>query len=303
MKKSRLRPVPRHRSFRLSKKKLKQAKPVPGAPKLLKQTYILIKNNKKLLLGLALFNALITFIFIQGLGSAFSTQEFKQNIQDIFGNELGKVTTGITLFGYLLGTAGSGANEGSAAYQIFLTVISSLAIIWLVRQLLAGDVPKIRDGFYKGMYPLIPFMLIIFVIGLQLIPLLIGNLIYGTVIQNGLAVSFIEKAIWLLIYLLLAMLSLYLITSSVFALYISTLPDMTPMKALRSARELVLHRRTGIALRFIALPIILLIINAIIFIPLLLLSAVAAQVLFTVMISLSLVIFHTYMYLLYRSLL
>ncbi len=46
-----------------------------------------------------------------------------------------------------------------------------------------------------------------------------------------------------MIFFLLAMLTLIYVKSSLFALYIVTLPDMTPMKALRSARELARYRR------------------------------------------------------------
>lgn len=93
-----------------------------------------------------------------------------------------------------------------------------------------------RDSYYKGMYPLVPFMLVLLVIGLQLIPLVFGNLIYSSVLQNGLAITVIEKVIWLFLFLMLALLSGYMMISSLFSLYIVTLPDMTPLRALRSAR-------------------------------------------------------------------
>ena len=89
------------------------------------------------------------------------------------------------------------------------------------------------------MYPLIPFILVLLVCCLQLLPLIIGSSLYSLVVSNGIAVQPIEKFVWALLFASLALLSLYMITSSLFALYISTLPDMTPMKALRSARELV----------------------------------------------------------------
>ena len=57
--------------------------------------------------------------------------------------------------------------------------------------------------------------------------------------QRKIAIGALEKAIWWIFLGLTGLLSAYMISSSVFALFISTLPNMTPMKALRSARNLV----------------------------------------------------------------
>src|SRR5690606_11105266 len=76
-----------------------------------------------------------------------------------------------------------------------------------------------------------------------LIPLLIASFLYTTVTANGLAITPVEQAVWILFFVACAMLTLYMISSSLFALYIVTLPNMTPMKALKSARQVVLHRR------------------------------------------------------------
>ncbi len=303
MTKKRVRSTPRHRTFRLTSKKLKQPQRLPHPWKLIKNTFTFLLRNKKLFIGLALINMLVSLIFVQGLGSSFDVVEVKNEINDLVGDQAGQITTAVTLFGYLLGSAGSGASESSGAYQLFVTLVTSLAVIWAIRQVQAGEQPRLRDAFYKGMYPLIPFLLVLIVISLQLIPLLLGNLLYGTVAQNGLAVTPIEQAIWLLLFVALAVLSGYMLTSSLFALYIATLPDMTPIKALRSARDLVLHRRLAVWLRIIAMPVLMLILSALIFVPLLILVPVITQLLFLVMVSLGLIILQIYMYLLYRSLL
>ena len=300
--KSRVRSVAKHRSFRLSKKKLKQHAPVPGTLTLLKKTITSVKNNKRLFIGIGLINLLVSVIFIQGLSASLNINEVKQSIEEGFGGEVSPLTTSFSLFAYLIGTSGTTSNQSSAAFQFFLVLITSLAIIWGIRQVQAGEKPRMRDSYYNGMYPLIPFLLVLFVIGLQLVPFLIGNLIYATVIQNGLAITIIEKILWLLLFLVLFLLSAYMLTSSLFALYIVTLPQMTPMKALRSARELVLHRRFSIGLRLIALPLLLLITMMLIFVPLLLVAPTIAQILFLLVISMCLVLVHIYIYLLYRAL-
>ena len=75
----------------------------------------------------------------------------------------------------------------------------------------------------------------------------------------------------------LALLSLYMICSSLFALYIVTLPNVTPMKALRSARQLVLHRRFLVLRKILFMPLALLVLGAIIMIPLIIFLTFAAM--------------------------
>jgi hypothetical protein len=94
-----------------------------------------------------------------------------------------------------------------------------------------------------------------------------------------------------------------MVSSSVFALYIVTLPDVTPMQALRSARELVRHRRWSIARKVLFLPVSLLVIAAAIMIPVILLLTPASEWAFFVLSMFSLAVIHSYMYGLYRELL
>jgi hypothetical protein len=298
----RQRKLDQHRTLRLSKGKYKQPAELPSLIQLVKSAITLFWSHKKLFLGISAIHFVISFVFIQGLGSSFDLVTMKESINDLLGESGDDLTTAVALFGYLIGSAGTSANESSGAYQIMLTAIVSLAAIWGVRQVQAGETPRIRDTFYKGMYPFIPFMLVVFIMGLQLIPFLLGNLVYTTVIQNSLALTIIEKALWLILFILLALLSLYMIISSIFSLYIVTLPDMTPIKALRSARDLVLHRRIKAGIRLLTLPLLLGILSVVIFIPLLLLFAPAAQILFLLMSSVGLVFGHIYIYLLYRAL-
>jgi hypothetical protein len=102
---------------------------------------------------------------------------------------------------------------------------------------------------------------------------------------------------------MLALLSLYMVTSSVFALYIVTLPNMTPMRALRSARGLVLGRRWTVLRKLLFLPIALFLLGALIMLPLIWFWAPAATWVFFALSMACLAALHSYMYALYRSLL
>lgn len=292
-----------HRTFKLSKNVRSNTAPLPGAFKLVRLALSLLYANKRLFLGITAVHVLLSVIFVRGFGISDDLVRLKQGLIDLFGEDANQLQIAVALFGQVATSAGTQASEAAGVYQMFLMLIASLAIIWALRQVLARQKITVKDAYYKGQHPVIPFLLVLLVIGLQLIPALIGNTLYATAAKSGLLVTGIEQLLALIIFLLLVLLSFYMIISSTFALYISTLPDMTPMRALRSARELVLNRRLSIALRVIALPLMLLVFSMITIVPLIIFVPLLVEPVFFVMSSLGLLIVHAYMYNLYRSLL
>ncbi len=299
----RLREVPKHKSFRVSKKTVRSSKALPKVRDLIKSPVKMVLGNKKIFFGLTAVYALLSFVFIKGLGSTFDLVDTKNQLQDYFGSDVKDFETSYVLFDHLLKSFNGSLSEIAGTYQLFFSIILILAVVWICRKLFAGEKPKVKEAFYKGMYPIVPFILVILVITLQFIPLTIGNFLLSTVLTNGLTVTFIEKAIWFLIFVLLSTLSLYMVTSSIFALCIVTLQDLTPMQALRSARELVLHRRLGIFGRLIVLVILGMILLAIVFMPLVLIAPLLAEPLFLVASSFGLIFSTVYVYNFYRQLL
>jgi hypothetical protein len=162
---------------------------------------------------------------------------------------------------------------------------------------------RIRDAYYGGMYPLIPFILTLIVIGLELLPLIISAALYGVVITNGIAAHGYEQVIWVIILLGGLSLTLFLLASSIVSLYIVTLPDMTPLKSLRSARDLVRGRRLSVIRKLLFLPFVLLVVAAIIILPTIAVSSGATVIVFFAINLLSLLAVHSYLYSLYRELL
>ncbi len=293
---------PTYKSFKRSKA-VKHPVKLPSAYILFKRTLTTLKTNWKLFLIISLIYGGLTIILVHGFSGVLNLTQLKATLKSGLSGNYSSLTTSATLFGYLLGSAGSSASASGGVYQTFLIIVSSLVIIWALRQVIAGQKIKVRDAFYKGTYPLVPFILVLIVIGLQLLPLTIGAWLYSVAVNNAIAVTSLEKLIWAILAIMLAILSLYMICSSLFALYIVTLPDMTPLKALRSARQLVLYRRWTVLRKILYLPIILLITGAVIMIPLILLVTAASVWIFFILSMFTLVIVHSYMYTLYRQLL
>lgn len=297
--------APTYRSFRLSKR-IKQPKPrLTGAFRLLWRSLKHLVNNWKVFGGIVFVYLVLTIVLVKGFGVSSNIGELKTTFVGLFHGRTAGLSTGLTLFGVLLGNANSTASDVAGAYQSMLLIIISLVLIWALRQTHATKKAKvtIRQSFYKGLHPTIPFLLVLIVIGLQIIPVLIANFLYTVVIGGGLAVTAIEKGLWFILIGLLVLLTLYLLTSSIFALYIVTLPDVTPMMALRSARDLVRYRRWMIMRKLVFLPIALLVLAAVIVIPFIIIAPAVAEWLFFILSMLTLAVVHSYMYSLYRELL
>ena len=276
---------------------------LPNVWRLTQTAALTLWRHKRLFIGITLVYGLLNLVLVQGLSSSTDVSSLKSELSQVFTGHFGSLASSLSIFVVLVGSAGNGSSQTAGAYQLILVVITSLAIIWALRQVLSGVQLRVRDAYYRGMYPMIPFILVLLIIGLQLIPLLVGATLYGIVTTNGIAVYFVEKLVWALVFAVLALLTLYMLSSSLFALYIVTLPDMTPLKALRSAREVVRHRRWTVLRKIICLPIILLVIAALIMLPIIIWLTPLAQWVFFILTMFAVAAIHAYMYTLYRELL
>lgn len=275
---------------------------LPNVLQITKSTAYLLWTHKKLFIGITLIYGLLNLVLVQGFAATTDVASLKQQLNQIFTGNFGSLATSFSVFVVLVGSAGNGSSPTAGAYQFFLGLIVSLAIIWALRQIYADTKIRIRDAYYNGMTPLVPFLLVLLVIGLQLLPMLIGSTLYSVIINNGIAVYMIEKLLWLGVFLALSLASLYMISSSTIALYIVTLPGMTPMKALRSARHLVKRRRWVVMRKLLFLPLILFIVTAIIMLPIIIFATPLAQWVFFLLTMFALTVIHTYIYNLYREL-
>lgn len=262
-----------------------------------------VREHSKLLFGITAVYALLDLVFVRGLSGGVDFSNLRSALSQVSTGHVNALASSVGSFIGLIGSAGNTTDAAGSAYQGFLIIIASLALIWALRQVLSGARPTIRDAYYKSMYPLVPFLLVLFVVSLQLVPLVIGSTLYVLVINNGIAVYALEKILWGLLFVVLAAISLYMVSSSIFALYIVTLQGMTPLKALRSARELVRGRRWVVLRKLLYLPLILLIVAAVIMLPVIMVATILAQWVFFALAMLALLAAHAYLYTLYRELL
>lgn len=254
---ARKRKKPEYKTFKLTKRiKPPVQKKLPSVTNLLLETWKHIWRYRRVFFGVIAVYFLLNLIFVKGLTTALDVPALKQELQQ---TDLNGIALGATLLGVVAGSGTSAATEVANLYQTIIVIICALAFIWLFRQTYEAKPVKIKvkQPFYEGMAPVIPFLLLLIVIGVQLLPMVIGVSVFSTVQANGLAVTMIETVLWALLAVLLALLSFYLISASLLSLIIVTLPDMTPMQAYRSAKKVVAFRRWVIMRKLLLFALLL----------------------------------------------
>lgn len=299
---AKLRQKPHYKSFYLHKTIKHPGPKVPSWFEITKKALWLMLANTKPLTWFVIIYGLLSIIFVSGLVSSININDIKEQIKAQSGKGI-NLSGNITILGVLLSSSFQASGEVSALYQVIFVVTSALALVWLYRQQQAGSRVTLKDAYYRGMYPLVPFMLVCVVIALQALPAALGNKVYGSVIGGGLAVTFVEQLFWFLFFLMLILLSLYLISTSLIALFVVTLPEMTPLSAIREARSMVAHRRASVLLKVVALVAAMLVIYVLVVFPAILISTTLAQVLFFLLTILAVPFAVAYLFVLYRELL
>lgn len=289
-------------AYKDKKKSVKINEPIPSSFKILKASIKQVWLNKKLFLGIMLVYTLIYLLLVKGLAANFQLPDTKQALKEA-GDTGGNLTVGAALLGSLVGTVGSTSSESAAVYQIFLFIFISLVLIWSLRQTYSNNSKvTIRQSFYSSMYPMVQYILVWLVICIQLIPALIGITVYNIVSANGIAVGPIENILWLSLTIIMVSISIFFVSSSLFATYIVSLPNMAPLSSLRKAKKLVKFRRFAIIRKALFFPLIVGILTLLVFFPLVIYVTAIAEVLFIIYTILLILFGHSYFYNLYKKL-
>jgi hypothetical protein len=282
-----------------NKKIAKTKKPLSGSFKLTAHVSNLLIQHWRTLGGIVLVYLLLNIVFASGISNVSTAfDSIKANLD---ANSANGLVHGAAGFASLVGSAGASGSGTGSTLQSILFIVESLVIIWAVRHLLSGQQISVKQAYYKAMTPLIPFVLVIFVIIIQLLPVSIGATIFTAVATSVFTNTAAASVLSLIAFVLLAAWSIYMVSASIFAMYIVTLPDVQPRQALRSAKELVKFRRALIIRKVFFLPVFILVVMGVIIVPLILLAPVLVPVVFYALSMLAILFIHTYLYSLYRE--
>ncbi|HMT18583.1 MAG TPA: hypothetical protein PKD20_02150 [Candidatus Saccharibacteria bacterium] len=294
---------PHYKSFRFHRAVKHPSGTIPSSRLIASKALRLMLANKVALLKFLIIFGLLYVVFVRGFASPVDIDEIRDAFDGVIAREITSLATNITVAMLLVQSTVRAGGEVQGVYQSLFVMVGFLSLIWVYRQQQAGNKPTFKESLYRGMYPLIPFLLVFIVVALEAIPATAGNYLLRTVLDNDIAIGFTEQLVWVLLTLLLVLLSAYLMTSSIIALMIVTLPEMTPMKALRKAKGLVEFRRHIIMLRLVFIALVSLIFFVGIIFPLIFVSVILAQIVYFILTVLFLPFMAAYLYVLYRELL
>lgn len=253
--------------------------------------------------GILLVYILINLLLVGGVGATTGDlQSVKSSLGDVFTGHFSEVTTGFTLFAFLVSSSGGTAGGVASAYQTVLILVTSLAVIWSLRQVYSKVPIRVRDAYYNGLTPIVTFVLVMLYVGLQLVPAAVGGFAFSALVGGGVLTEWYEQVPVGVVSLGLICLSLYWFISSVFSLYIITLPGMSPMEAIRSSKNIVRGRQVLVLRKLLFLPLSLAVITTVFMVPMTLFATSIAPFVFYLITSVAIVYIHSYMYSLYREL-
>lgn len=225
----------------------------------------------------------VMYILLVGLLSEDLYTQFQDSIDsvdaELAGGEIGKFAKAGLLLLSTITTGGldSGMGEVQMVFMLLLFLIIWLVTIYLTRHFLAGGKPKLRDGLYNALSPLISTLLVFVVIFIQAIPVMLVIITYSAAI----ATNFLATPFYALVYFIFAalmiLLSTYLLSSSLIALVAVTAPGVYPLQALTSASDLMMGRRTKFIIRIIYLFIVVALIYAVIMTPIIIIDLVIKE--------------------------
>lgn len=303
-----------HRSFRFTRRsELPRYKKLPAWWRLIARTFRLLKHEWKKVLALIAIFAPVSWI-VSGLYSqSFSDVKLALNV--LGEGSLGAAEEALVLFTGFFAAQG-GISPDSLVILNVLFLLFWLSFVWIARYAYAGKRTSIREAIYTSGAAFVPFLLLLMLLIIQLIPMLFANLLISSMTGTGFSQTSAEIALFATLAVLLIILSLYFIMSTLIALQIVALPGMYPWRALRNARKLIGGQRFSVLRKVVMLTVVVLAVWAITFVPLLLLdNAICAQgttcwstttllpLAYYALIGLTLAFASTYIYLMYRALL
>lgn len=302
-----------HRSFQLTRQRdYRRTLAMPGYWKFTLEVSRMLWRHKKLF-GLLALLYMVLYVLLVGIVSQDTYQQLSSTVGDISSGNLGTFAQGAALYVTVLTSGMSGALDASKqTYAGLLGLLLWLTVVWLLRAVIAGKAPKLRDGLYNAGSPIVATLLVAIIMVLQALPVGLASVAYGAATASGMLDGGVEAMLFWMVFALLVALSLYWMTSTFIALVIITLPGMYPAKALRAAGDLVLGRRLRILWRILWLFLVLLISWTVVVLPVILFDAwiksvwslvrniPLVPVTLLVMTSVSLVFAAAYVYLLYR---
>ena len=259
-----------HRSYR---EDYKRELEVPGMMAHIFKTFQMIFKNWKVFLPLLILSVLMAVTFV-GIMNENTYQQFQeildQTTAEMGGGDIGMVAKASLLLISTVTTGGlsGSSSEAAAVFAVLIFLMIWLTTIFLLRHIMAKQKVKFRDALYNSMSPLVPSLAIFVVAIFQCIPIFIFVIVLSAAIQTEFLAAPFYALIFFIFSALMFLLSGYLLSSSLMAFVAVSAPGLYPIKALRTASELMQGRRIRFMLRLVSLILTLVVMWVLVMLPL-----------------------------------
>lgn len=310
-----------HHSFKRSyREDYQRGLKAPGLVSHALSTLKIVFKNWKLFGGLLALLVMMNIVFV-GLMSEETYQTVQDSIDDsselLQYGEIGRVAKSGLLLISTVTTGGltKGMTEVQQVFAFLFTAIAILVSIYYLRHLMAGNHPRLRDGLYNALAPLVSELLVLILVLIHAMPILIFTILYSTAVSTDFLSTPLYAFLFWGLALLLILLSAYLLPVSILSLVAVTVPGIYPMQAVHAVTDLVQGRRTKIIIRVFFMLVFLAVIWVVVLLPLIWLDLVLKQniewlegvpivpLLLQIMTAFSIIYATAYIYLFYRRML
>ena len=262
-----------HRSFRMTRRRdYARSLKLPGLLKFTKEVARTLWKNRKVFCLLIIFYV-VMMILLANTASQSSYNTIKSTLETVSGGafkgfwgQIGKA--GVLFLATISGSSSASLTEAQQIYAGLIILLVWLTSVWLLRNIMAGRKVKLRDGLYSAGAPIVSTFIIMLILLVQLMPVAIAAIGYSAAVSTDLLSNGVQAMLFWIAAGLLVVLSLYWITSTLFALIIVTLPGMYTWQAIKSAGDIVIGRRLKILLRLLWMAFVALVTWVLVLIPL-----------------------------------
>lgn len=198
----------------------------------------------------------------------------EETSENVAGGDFGQVGKSGLLLLSIATTGGlnQAPSESQQIFNVIIFLIVWMVVVWILRNYLAGNKVRMRDGLYNAMGPLVGTVLVLVFLLIQLIPVAIVAFVYSMALGTQFLENIFAAAVFWPLAILLLLLSLYWGVGTILALVVVTIPGMYPMEAIKMAGDLIIGRRVRVILRVLWALLVLAVCWAVIMIPIILLE-------------------------------
>lgn len=263
-----------HKSFkRTYREDYKRDLKVPSITYHVMNSFRLIFKNWKLFLPFLVILVILNAVFV-GIMDQTNYEKYQDILDDtseqVSGGDIGAVAKAGLLLISTVSTGGlsGGSSEASTVFTVLLFLLIWLVTIFIMRHRMAGHDIKLRDGLYNAMTPLVSTLIVFVVALIQCVPIFILVVAYSAAVQTEFLATPFYALVFFILAALMIILSAYLLSSSLMALVAVSAPGLYPMKALRTASDLMMGRRIRFILRLVALLLVIALMWVVVMLPL-----------------------------------